>query len=329
MSFGHVGSVATIYNYEQADTYFNKTPEHKRCKGWMSHERCLKKRASGNRHYRIEQHDGGEYYDVCLYQKVMGRFYRPDANGHCRVLYAGHHTTTSQSFMWNVLGTWRSQSRNTSDGRLVVAPVYNNNTIIDKADSFSADLTFDSERRLVVEKSKHSPHYVYRSSDEDKAKRKRIKEKFSTYTTLALLRMPEFAENCCPTQDKGRPFGGGDTSYNERMAVESLWEGGCEVEQHWVDHFFDMCQEVYDVLVSKRGYEQANFHLGYRYYSASSQQVSTPADLEKPITEKDFEKAILAKVIQLVGANGGTMAVEQPPFMSKEDYPRSTITPYA
>lgn len=322
MSFGHVGSVASIINYEQADKHFNETPEHKRCKGWMSHERCLKKRASGNRHYRIEQHNGGEYYDVCLYAKVMGRFYRPDANGHCRVLYAGHPSTTSQSFMWHVLQVWRSHSRATTDGRLVIAPVYNNNTIIDKADSFSADLTFDSERRLIVEKSKHSPHYTH------KALRKRIKEKFANYIMLAQMRMPEYAENCVPTNSAGRPFGGGGTNYSQRMAVESLWEGGSEVEQHWVDHFFDLCQDVYDTLVSKRGYEQGGFQLRY-YYNSNNAPASTPDDLEKPVTEKDFEKAILNRVFRLVGANGKSEAVERPQFMDKDDYPRTTITPYA
>lgn len=328
MSFGHVGSVASIISYEQADKYFNETKAHTRCKSWESHQRCLKTRASGNKHYRIEQHEGGEYYDLCLYQKVMGRFYKPDADGLRRVLYAGHPSVTSQSYMWNVLQVWRGHSRATTDGRTVMSPVYNNNTLADKSEWFSADLTFDANMRLVVDKSRHTQHYTHKSNADDKALRKRIKDKFANYIMLAQMRMPEYAENCVPTNSAGRPFGGGNTNYSQRMAVESLWEGGCEVEQQWVDHFFDLCQDIYDTLVSKRGYEQSGFQLRY-YYNSNNAPASTPDDLEKPVTEKDFEKAILNKVFRLVGANGKSEAVERPQFMDKADYPRTTITPYA
>jgi hypothetical protein len=179
-----------------------------------------------------------------------------------------------------------------------------------------------------VEKSSHAPHFTHKSSAEDKARRKRIKEKFSSLIMLAQMRMPEFADNCTPTHDKGRPFGGGHVTYWERMAVESIWEGGDDLEQHWIDHFFDLCQEVYDTLVAKRGYDQGSFHLTY-HYATKGQTHSTPADLEKPVTEKCLEKAILNKVFRLVGANGGSEAVPQPQFMEVGDYPRTTITTWA
>lgn len=328
MGFGTVGNVARIMSYTAAEKHFNDTKEHKRCKGWQSHERCLKTRASGNRHYRIEKHNDGEYYDVCLYQTVMARYYRPDADGNQRVLYAGHSSVTSSSFQSGVLGVWDRSRRTTTTGKEVVVPLYCNNIFYDHGDKFTADLTFDASFRLIVEKSKHAPHFTHKSSAEDKARRKRIKEKFSSLIMLAQMRMPEFADNCMPTHDKGRPFGGGHLSYNERMAVESIWEGGDELEQHWVDYFFDLCQEVYDTLVAKRGYEQGSFHLTYRY-AQPNQTHSKPSDLEKPITEKCLEKAILNKVFKLVGANGGTEAVEQPQFMEHGDYPRTTITPWA
>jgi hypothetical protein len=328
MGFGTVGNVASIHSYKMADEYFNSKKEHKRCKGWQSDERCLKKSASGNRHYRIEQGFNSDYYDVCLYSTVMARFYKPDENGHRRVLYAGHNSITSSSFQQGVLGVWSAMRRTTTAGKEVIVPLYCNNVFHDKSDKFCTDLTFDAKGLLIVEKSSHAPHFTHKSSAEDKARRKRIKEKFSSLIMLAQMRMPEFADNCVPTHDKARPFGGGHTSYNERMAVESIWEGGDDLEQHWIDHFFDLCQEVYDTLVAKRGYDQGSFHLTYRY-STQGHNYSTPADLEKPVTEKCLEKAILNKVFRLVGANGGSEAVAQPQFMEVGDYPRTTITTWA
>jgi hypothetical protein len=325
MTFGHVGSVATIMSYERADSYFNSKPAHTRCKGWQPHERCLKERASGNRHYRIEQHNGGEYYDVCLYQQVMARFYRPNAEGHSRVLYSGHVSVTSKSFMYRVLGVWHVMSRNSTGDACVITPIYNRNSLTDINDSFSLDMMLDANRQIIIDKSRHTPHYTHKSNAEDKAKRVRIKEKFANYIMLAQMRMPEFADNCNASQSTGRPFGGSRSTPNIRMAVESIWEGGDDIEQHWVNYFFEMCQDAYDTIVAKRGYDQANFTLN-TYWSGTNS--SHPSALDKPVTEKDLEKAILNRVYKLVGANTKSEAVLQPQFMVKDSYPSSSITTY-
>ena len=329
MSFGHVGSVATIQSYEKAENFFNSKPAHNRCKGWQQHERCLKDRASGNRHYRIEQHKDGAYYDVCLYSTVMARFYRPNEQGHCRVLYAGHNSNTSRDFQWGVLSMWSAKTVNTTEGKLVVVPLYCNNLLVDDRDKFSADLTYDASGALILEKSQHAPHYTHKANAEDKALRKRIKEKFSVYIMLAQLRLPMFADECTPEQHKGRPFGGADTSFSERMAVDHIWEMVADdprLRDNVIDNFFIMCQEVYDVLVAKRGHNQDNFVMRPRYGNSGT---SHPSALDKPVTEKDLEKAILAKVYRMLGANTASEAVLQPQFMESGDYPRASITAYA
>jgi hypothetical protein len=256
----------------------------------------------------------------------MARFYKPNEQGHSRVLYSGHSSVTSKSFMWNVLGVWYAMTKQTTDNRHVVAPVYNCNDIIDNNAQFSLDMTLDAERRIIIDKSRHTTHYTHKSNEEDKAKRARIKEKFSNYIMLAQMRMPEYADNCVPQHHKGRPFGGCNTSHTERLAIEAIWDEDMP-EQYAIDHFFELCQEIYDTLVSKRGYDQGDFHLGYRYAS-SNQPHSSPSDLRKPVTEKDFEKAILNNVYKLVGANTKSEAVLQPQFMDKDLYPRSSITTY-
>lgn len=328
MGFGHVGSVATIWNYAEADKFYNSKPAHTRCKGWQSHERCLKQRPSGNRHYRIEQHDNGEYYDIILYSTVMARFYKPDDAGHSRILYAGHSSVTSQSFMHRVLSVWSGRRLPTTDGRTVVAPIYNDNQLNDKGELFSLDITVDSEYKLIVDKSQHTPHYTHKSNATDRAFRKAIKERFASYIMLAQMRMPEFANECVPTHTAGRPFGGGDTSFNERMAVESMWSDA-EHEEHWINHFFDLCQDAYTTIASKRGYEQDNFKLSHRWYTPQGFQPSPVSDLEKPVTEKDLEKAVLNRLYKILGANRKSEAVPQPQFMEDNAYPRSSITTFA
>jgi hypothetical protein len=312
-----------------AERHFNDTKEHKRCKDWQPHERCIKPRASGNRHYRLEKHNDGEYYDVCLYSTVMARYYRPDENGHRRVLYAGHGTQTSKSFQSRVLGVWEGGTRVTTENKQVVVPLYRNNVFHDGngRDMFSVDMVLDEKERLIVERSRHAPHFTHKSSADDKAKRKAIKEHFSTFVMLAQLRLPEFRDNVSLMRHMGQPFGGGNINFNERMSVESMWEGGDVIEEHWMNHFFDLCQDVYDTIASKRGYEQSGFHLGSRW--GQNLNISSIDTLEKQVTEKDLEKGILARVFRILCANERSEAVPQPMFMGVDEYPRSTITPWS
>lgn len=328
MGFGHVGSVATIWNYAEADKFYNSKPAHTRCKGWQSHERCLKQRPSGNRHYRIEQHDSGGYYDIILYSTVMARFYKPDDAGHSRILYAGHSSVTSKSFMHRVLSVWSGRRLPTTDGRTVVAPIYSDNQLNDKGELFSLDITVDSEYRLIVDKSQHTPHYTHRSSVADRELRNAIKERFGNYIMLAQMRMPEFANNCVPTNDMGRPFGGNTMRWAQRQAIESMWSDA-EHEQMWIDEFFDICQDAYDTLVSKRGYDQPDFQMPYQYYVQQGYKPSPLSDLKKPVTEKDLEKAVLNRLYKILGADRKSKAVPQPQFMDDNDYPRSSITTFA
>lgn len=328
MGYGHVGSVATIWNYASAHEFFNSKPAHTRCKGWQSHERCLKERPSGNRHYRIEQHNDGEYYDVCLYSTVMGRFYKPDDTGHSRILYAGHSSVTSQSFMYRALSVWSAKRMNTTDGRTVVMPIYNDNQIKDNGEGFSVDITINSEHHIVVEKSRHTPHYTHKSNATDRAFRKAIKERFGNYLVLAQMRMSEFAADCVPSHSTGRPFGGDGMSWSQRNAIESMWSDA-EHEQMWVDEFFGLCQSAYDTIVSKRGYDQPNFRMPYQYYVQQGHNPSSISELEKPVTEKDLEKAVLNRLYKILGADRKSEAIEQPQFMDSDKYPRSSITTFA
>ena len=309
-----------VLNYEDADRLFTRTAKPRSAR-WAENQRPLKDTRS--HHYRIEKYSG--YYDVVLYQTVMGRFYEPLPDGRQRRLYRGHYSNTSQSFMSNVLYTGAYKSHITTEGKTVMAPVYNNCPFVDLGSSFSADFMFTKDNRLIVAESKHTPHYRFVSSAEDKEKRKRIKAQLANYVMLAVLRMQEYRDNVTISLDKGQPFSGfNGASVEERVSVEVLLHG--EPEQRHIEKFLtDIAQEVFDVLASKRGYKQEGFKLPNFWSRNAGHKASAYEDLEKPITEKEFEQALFKRCLSLVRADKPSENQELPQFMPKEDYPRTNI----
>jgi hypothetical protein len=57
-----------------------------------------------------------------------------------------------------------------------------------------------------VEKSWHHDIYTRVSSQEDKDKRKHVRNQVDTLTTLMLLKLEDYRDNCVLDRDFGRPF---------------------------------------------------------------------------------------------------------------------------
>ena len=74
------------------------------------------------------------------------------------------------------------------------------------------------------------------------------------------------------------------------------------------------------MLASKRGYEQDGFNLN-TWRGAKS----TIADLQQPVTENDFSKAMLKRCLTIAGANKQSHRVEIPQFPLIGEYPRSNV----
>lgn len=163
MGFGNTGGCASIYNYEMAERHFNREPAP-RGKAWYTNQRPLDDARKW--HYRLEKHDDGAYYDVCLYHTVMARFHRPEPDGTFRVQYEGDSRSTSSQFMWQVLHTQKEKPLRTTDGRDVVVPIVAGRT----GQQFGADLWFRKESefvaRLDVARSSHRQIYKIVSNPE-------------------------------------------------------------------------------------------------------------------------------------------------------------------
>lgn len=164
MFSGNTRGCASIYNYAAAERHFNREPAP-RGKAWSPHQRPLDNARKW--HYRLEKHDDGAYYDVCLYHTTMARFHRPEPDGSYRVQYEGDSRQTSSQFMWHVLNISRELQLTSTTGQRVVVPINASRT----GQQFGADLWFTNDpghlnRRLIVERSTHRQIYKIAANPE-------------------------------------------------------------------------------------------------------------------------------------------------------------------
>lgn len=315
MTYGLANNLPRLSNYESAHKYFEGRAKPPRSKKYEHNERPLASVSAS--HYKIIK--GENYYDIKLYSTIMARYFAPDADGGYRKQYMGHNSMTSRAFMWHVLGV-SGVNRMPSDKGEVIMPVYGR--VCQDIDSVDAAMfsleTYFKDDKLITSKSKHTAHYKFLSSAEDKAARAQTKANLSNFVMLAVMRLPEYHDSVSLDSSLGLPFGQYTFVGGAQEAVRSVIDGN-PTQQH-VDIFFKIGQTVFDMLASKRGYAQDGFN-----FSAWRGQKSTIVDLAQPITEKDFETALTKRCLAIVGANKQSERVEIPQFPAEGDYPYKNI----
>jgi hypothetical protein len=305
-----------ITNYETADRFFTNT-RRPRTSRWAEHQRPL--RNTAQTHYRIERKNDGEHYDLVLYGTVMGRLYRPAEDGSQRRLYINHYSNTSKQYLDRVCDMRTVNRKRTTTGEIVIAPMYMRECVTDyDGKGFSIDMTF-TNAGLDVSRSSHTPHVKFVSTDADKQDRKRILKNFENYVMLAVMRMPEFKANVDLDVRAGQPFSSGTHSGNFKHALLDMDAGTASQAQ--LNHFFEMCQDTYNTLASKRGYKQKNFILSN--YWRSNTTVSTIDELEQPITEKDFAKSVNTRLLRILHGDAKSGKQPIPQFPREEEYTAS------
>ena len=318
-----IHTLPNVTTWESAHNTFNNTPRPKGPRSnsvWDDNQRPLKDNRSW--HYRIEQHNGGECYDVCLHQTVMARYYKPTADGR-RVLYTGHPSNMSKQFMRHVLNVRHQNTWTTTDGRTVAVPIANRDSIPDKGSSFSADLWLVKHEvlyglRLDVAKSSHTTHYVKRMSPDDKATHKRARANMENLITLACMRIPEFFGRVYLDYDLLEPFQGVDVGYAERAALDSLASGQFaalkpESQERHIAEFMRLAEDVFDYEATK---------------AAAKNTTDTLAAIAEQVTEKTLADALwrIAKR-ECSTLKRKSDAIQLAPFMDVKDFP-NTATPY-
>jgi hypothetical protein len=254
----------------------------------------------------------------------MARYYEPtliDGKQHERRLFIGDNSITSKDFMHYVLGkdSWR-RVENSQVGE-VIAPVYNKAFTYDGDTPFSADFMY-VDGVLDTTKSAHTEHYRMVSGNEDKTARAEILKKFDNYLMLVQMRLPEFAAEVTLSDNLGRPWGGGAVSdYDSRKCVEKIADDSATSND--IHEFFEMCQDAFNVLASKRAYKQRDFLLSPRWQSTAP--VDGIEKLEKQITADEMRKAVSSRILKALDLEKKSVKQTIPQFVVEKDYPRSNV----
>lgn len=320
MFSGHTHLLPTIANYAQARKHWDETKKPRGAK-WSDNQRPLKDGRSF--HYRMESLDPEGYIDLVLYHTVMARFYAPNAEGQEHRLYLGHHSLTSRKFLMDVLAAGLAVG--TTDGRRVAAPIYGNHCVTNQGNAFSLSAWFTADNKLIVDKSRHTRHWRKVSVADDKRARDELRKRWSTYTTLAMFRIPEFIESVDLHERSGRPFSGTQAGWRMYQAIDKIdaaLMAGDEPAAEEVDHFFEFCQRIFNTLASRRGYLQPGFVMP-SWHNTSN--LSTYSDLTKPITPQELVKSIEGQLLKRLKLDTRNGLQEIPQFMPYADFPRSNV----
>lgn len=312
-----------IRNYGAAHTFFHNTKKSRSAK-WKDYQRPL--RGTRFYHYRIETSisNHGEFYDLFLYETLMARFHKPDADGVEHREYRGHHTNTSRGFMWEVLGVETFNRITVDDGTTRIVPIAD---VRMPGSDFSADLYFKDEK-LILSKSSHTPIYKRVTNKDDKDRRAHVRGLFEPLLSLAVMRMPEYEQDAELRGYVGEPFGESGITWLHRNAVQAIYreytgQGAAKPEAY--THFFDMGLRVFEKLAAVRAHQLGLIHAWGNSVKSAPYAV-LPDD--KRITAKEFQSTFWKRITENVGLNrpGGTKPYPQ--FPQPDEITLSNVTCY-
>lgn len=316
-------------NFNEAQEIFNQRGPVRSSK-WQINERPLDPRPQT--HHRLIEgvNDYGRYFDVKLYQTIMARFYEPKVEDGKRVerrLYMGHGSQTSRQFMYHTLRVDYGANVHWQDyvpaNDQTVAPIYAKGFMQDEGVMFSLD-AYLVDGKLDTTRSQHTPHYRLVADNDVRKHKQRVAAHFEPYIMLAQMRMPEFKAECKIDRRFGSKFGGEGYNRAYYMAIQEMWTDP-EPQQQDIDVFFEMCQKAYDIIASKRGMEQPDFHVKGVWWNRTNAPESTVDDLARPIETAEFRRAILDRIHKYVGSNSLKKPEEVKQFPKNSEYPRSNI----
>ena len=331
-----------IRNYKEADTYFIDTKKPPRSKRWEENERPLKN--SSAHYYRLTRHRGGEFYDVVLYNTIMARFYKPTVEGHERRMYMGHSTQTSKSFMDTVLYVSpitfmpvqpleRPYYRWDEEDKKVAVFIGEGKSIGHHVGmDYSADLWFDADGLLLVDKSRALEACRLFSTAEDKARRKELRQLMEGYAMLMAMRLPEFLnENTMVSSRDTIAFNKVKSDdHGLREFVVAVKRGEQPTERH-IEALVNYTDNAVSALASRRAADFVSLPwVGtcFKELRTLHQGVVNMAKLDiddLKISEKDVIKTVTSKLLRVCGAEAPTGRVPYPSFRPAVDLPRSNL----
>jgi hypothetical protein len=199
-------NLASIKSYEEADAHFNNTPKPRTTR-WLEHQRPLKN--TRFTHLALEKGhlNGVAYYDCRLYDTPLVRYFEPNDKGERAVWLAYHHAQSSSRFTAH-MGWWNGKQVH-DDQNQPANIVYATSTGGAErvwGDSFTCKLLFNSDNRLVRDKSAHIPVFRRSSTATMRARRKALKAKFDVMLAIMELQFDEMVHSHELRVADGEPF---------------------------------------------------------------------------------------------------------------------------
>lgn len=226
MGFGNTRCLRYAGDYAACKALFERSVG--RCNDkWQSNERPLDGSAAGwNKHHYRVRYDGEESgYAVVLDRTYMARF-RMLPDGAEEQTFLWHHSRTSSSFIWDVLGHGESKQMDTTCGKRVWVP-------FKEAEDVTLVLV---DGKLDLSRSVHGPLYTWKMSDGTKETRKQFKKDFEKWILAALTKEAGVEYEITSLRDY-RAFKGPQQQviYEDLHALAS-GTGNEKNIQHWMEH---------------------------------------------------------------------------------------------
>jgi hypothetical protein len=197
--------------------------------------------------------DGAIYYR--LYNINVATFYPPEADGTRKVEMRYYSSQTTNIFMYEQGLNYHELQ--TTEGKTVRVP-YVASWDRESGHTPSATLWFTSDGLLIKDKSQHKDIYTFKSSTEDKEKRKQFKTKLDTLMTLAMFRLPEYRANVDIKEELGQPFGTAwrNAPIEIRRFEETARDLGADntEDPRYIESFLDLGQAVFNISASHKVY---------------------------------------------------------------------------
>lgn len=300
-------------SYQQAlDHYFSR-PVPPRSKKWAAmpdNARPLQRTAYD--HYGIHKRNDDQAIVYRLYQTNVCTIYPPNADGNTLYEYRYYDSPLTNNFVWQQgLNYYRLT---TTEGKEVCVPYVHADAPYGKQVAPTAKLMMDKAGRLIVNQSWHADIATRVSTTEDKAKRKELAKQLDGFMMLIGLRIEQYRTNCTLDSKYGRPFMG---TYDQPPSIRDAPDSR-ELEDYAEDmskildnhdlleQLVDMGQGVFDILASKRAYDNNLLqHWRTRGQATETIEAAKHALIMKVNTE-DFLKAYRSRLQKLVGIKEGS-----------------------
>ena len=307
-----------MITYEHAKKLYEATKKPPRSKKYSENQRPLR-RVQEN--WLMLEKDNDSYV-----YKINGRevatLYPPNEQGECEVGLRWNGRSLDLPLMHKYVGMYHSVKVETTLGDQVVVPL--NPRYDRETEKFSALLTFDSSHKLIVEKSKHYPVFILKSTGEDKAKRQKLKKDLEAYITLQMFKLASLKNNCNATERQGRPFGESGLSIGMRGKMQAfLRQDVLPLEsQEFAMAFDDVAQHSFNMLASKRVWNNSKYTELDTWRNRNDPAIKADLleikqDIIQAITEDDMKTSLVTELLNLANLKAGSEYVPLPQFANK------------